>query len=120
MLKTELKEASGGMTDAQVDEAVRSYIPRHFTAGSGDGKRLDIAPAALAVIELVKTLQGAFGESSPVPKDAARLAAHEIAAVWHGAEPRDILVQIEGLNVDITIRPDFIAKAKAKYEAWRR
>lgn len=112
MLKVDLQRICG-LSPAQADEAVRSILPSTFVSGSGDGKRLELAPASVAVIELVKLLQSAFGESSPVPKDAARQAAPAISTMWHTGQERDLLVEVEGCDLNVTIRPSFISKAKA-------
>lgn len=112
MLKTDLMRVCG-LGPSQADEIVRSVLPATFVTGSGDGKRLELAPASVAVIELLKILQSAFGENSPVPKDAARQAAGAISTMWHTGQERDLLVQVEGVDLDVTIRPSFIKKSKA-------
>ncbi len=113
MLKVDLQRICG-LSPAQADEAVRSILPSSFIHGSGDGKRLELAPASVAVIELVKDLQSAVGEASPLPKDVGRHAASAISTMWHDpAQEREFLVQIENTDVAITIRPTFISKARA-------
>lgn len=74
---------------------------------------------AVGVVELRKALITALGEQASIVGDLVRAATPHIVRMWRDLTPlTEIVVKIAGHeDVDVTIRPSFIRKAKARAAA---
>jgi len=115
MTKTELCTVSG-LKSTHLDQLLRDeVIPPSFWTKSGGraGKEVNLAPIAVAVVELLKILTAALGETSSAPKTIVRSAIPTIERMWHNPQleaGHNMTITVGDL--EMTVRPSFVEKAK--------